>query len=155
MSLHDPVLETCSADRLRQHQLERLNSLVKEILPANMFYARKFGRVDEPVTWDTFRALPFTTKTELVADQDAHPPLGSIATYPRERYVAYHQTSGTTGRPLVVLDTSESWEWWSECWQYVYEAAGVTAQDRIFFAFSFGPFIGFWAVYAGRSEEDT
>jgi phenylacetate-CoA ligase len=148
MAFHRPALETCPADRLRQHQLERLNALLKEVLPANAFYARRFGRIDEPITWDGFHALPFTTKAELVADQEAHPPLGSIATYPRERYVTYHQTSGTTGRPLVVLDTRESWEWWSECWQYVYKAAGVTAQDRIFFAFSFGPFIGFWAAHA-------
>jgi phenylacetate-CoA ligase len=31
----------------------------------------------------------------------------------------------------------------------VYHAAGITAVDRIFFGFSFGPFIGFWAAWAG------
>lgn len=149
MGFHRPDLETLSIERLRAHQLERLNALLKEVLPANTFYARKFGAVHEPISWDTFHALPFTTKAELVADQEAHPPLGSLATYHRDRYITYHQTSGTTGRPLVVLDTRESWEWWSECWQYVYKGAGVTAEDRIFFAFSFGPFIGFWAAHAG------
>ena len=59
-----------------------------------------------------------------------------------------HQTSGTTGRPLRLLDTPESWEWWRECWQPIYRAAGVTARDRVFFAFSFGPFVGFWSAFA-------
>jgi phenylacetate-CoA ligase len=49
----------------------------------------------------------------------------------------------------VVLDTRESWAWWAECWGYVYTAAGVTARDRVFLAFSFGPFIGFWSAQAG------
>ncbi len=80
------------------------------------------------------------------------PPLGRVATFDPTGYVAYNQTSGTTGRPLTVLDTAESWAWWADCWQYVYHAAGVTPRDRIFFAFSFGPFIGFWHPW---SYEDT
>jgi phenylacetate-CoA ligase len=50
---------------------------------------------------------------------------------------------------MAVLDTDESWAWWARCWQEVYGAAGVTAADRILFAFGFGPFIGFWSAFAG------
>jgi phenylacetate-CoA ligase len=56
------------------------------------------------------------------------------------------------GSPLRWLDTRESWDWWARCWGAVYRAAGLTAQDRIFFAFSFGPFIGFWAAWAGSEK---
>jgi phenylacetate-CoA ligase len=149
MPLYNRELEASPPDRLRAYQLARLNELLTQILPSNRFYARKLGAIAAPIEWDTFYGWPFTTKTELVVDQETHPPLGTIATYAREQYVVYHQTSGTTGRPLMVLDTAESWEWWSTCWQYVYSAAGITAEDRIFFAFSFGPFIGFWAAHAG------
>src|SRR5207249_2139579 len=72
--------------------------------------------------------------------------------YPIERYVRLHQTSGTTGRPVRMLDTRESWQWWRECWRPIYRAAGVTAADRIFFAFSFGPFVGFWSAFAGAEQ---
>ncbi|MBI3050502.1 MAG: phenylacetate--CoA ligase family protein [Acidobacteria bacterium] len=147
--VHRPDLETVAPDVIRDRQLARLNELLAAVLPRNAFYARKFGAPALPLSWEAFRALPFTTKAELVADQEAWPPFGAIATYPPECYVGYHQTSGTTGRPLVVLDTAENWDWWAECWQYVYAAAGVTARDRIFFAFSFGPFIGFWSAHAG------
>ncbi len=145
--MYRPDLEVAAPDEIRRRQLARLNELVAAILPQNAFYARKFGALAPSLTWDAFRRLPFTTKAELVADQASVPPLGAIATYPAERYTTCHQTSGTTGRPLLVLDTPESWAWWAECWQYVYTAAGVTARDRIFFAFSFGPFIGFWSAH--------
>ena len=49
-------------------------------------------------SWDDFSRLPFTRKAELVADQAAHPPFGTNLTYPLDRYVRVHQTSGTTRR---------------------------------------------------------
>lgn len=136
--MYRPDLEAAAPDVVRDHQLARLNDLLSRILPANAFYRRKFGVLTLPMSWDDFHTLPFTTKVDA----------GALATYPPEHYVTYHQTSGTMGRPLAILDTDESWDWWAECWQYVYAAAGVTARDRICFAFSFGPFIGFWSAYA-------
>lgn len=146
--VHRANLESAPPEQTRTRQLERFNFLLSEILPHNRFYASKFKSLSAPIDWQGFAQLPFTTKSELVEDQSAFPPLGTIATYSRERYLTYHQTSGTTGRPLIVLDTPESWDWWTECWQYIYRAAGVTDRDRLFMAFSFGPFIGFWAAHA-------
>lgn len=111
-----------------------------------------FFRAKLPHAARELRELPFTTKSELSEDQATHPPFGSNLTYPIDRYVRLHQTSGTTGRPLRFLDTAESWEWWRECWQAIYRAAGVTARDRIFFAFSFGAFVGFWSAFAGAER---
>jgi phenylacetate-CoA ligase len=51
-----------------------------------------------------------------------------------------------------VVDTAESWEWWGDCWGYVLAGAGVTANDRLFLPFSFGPFIGFWAAVLGAKR---
>jgi phenylacetate-CoA ligase len=48
---------------------------------------------------------------------------------------------------LCWIDTNESWQWMLECWKAVYRAAGVTPGDRVFFAFSFGPFLGFWTGF--------
>src|SRR5687768_4417210 len=139
------ALSSADIETIASHQRARLGALLDEVLPRNAFWARKLAGLDV----HDFDRFPLTTKADLVADQEAHPPLGSIASYPADRYVAYHQTSGTRGRPLAVLDTVESWEWWTDCWQAVYRAAGVTPQDRIFFAFGFGPFIGFWSAFSG------
>jgi phenylacetate-CoA ligase len=126
------------------------------VLPRNRFWSRRLGPAGEAlrreVSWAAYQALPTTAKADLVADLEEHPPLGWIATYPRERYLTFHQTSGTRGRPLPVLDTAESWRWFTDCWRQVYAAAGVTASDRVFFAFGFGPFIGFWAAFAAAQR---
>ena len=136
---------------LEQQQLAALNRLIAEIVPRNRFYQRKlteagglagFGSLAE------FRArMPFTTKSELSRDQIEHPPFGSTLTYPRESYTRYHQTSGTSGRPLLWLDTRESWQWVLDGWRVVWEKAGARPGDTALFTFSFGPFIGFWAAF--------
>jgi phenylacetate-CoA ligase len=89
---------------------------------------------------------------EMVKNQALHPPFGTDLTYPLDRYIRIHQTSGTTGKPMYWLDTEESWQWWAECWTVVLEAAGVRPADRIYFAFSFGPFIGFWSGWDGARK---
>jgi phenylacetate-CoA ligase len=149
----DPATETLDRQSLRNLQLRRLQAVFDEVLPANAFYARKFGGRRRLDSWDAFSELPFTTKHELAEDQASSPPFGTNLTYPLERYIRLHQTSGTTGKaPIRWLDTEESWDWWARCWGHVYTGAGVGQGDRVFFAFSFGPFIGFWAAYEGTRK---
>jgi len=136
---------------------ERLRATLNEVIPANRFYAAKFAAaglnpsdIREP---SDLTKLPFTCKQELAADQAAHPPYGSALTYPPERYSRLHQTSGTsTGKPLRWLDTPESWESVLECWRISFPIMGLTPQDRVFFPFSFGPFIGFWSAFEAASR---
>ncbi len=150
-------LETASRSEIEAHQLERLQEGLARILPHNRFYWEKFRgdpglNVNGAVTIDSLAdlaRLPFTTKREFVADQQEHPLFGTNLTYPLSAYVRFHQTSGTAGRPLKILDTQESWDWWAQCWTSVYRAAGVSENDIVFLAFGFGPFIGFWSAYEG------
>jgi phenylacetate-CoA ligase len=136
---------------IRDLQLGKLQAGVKEILGTNAFWRERLHDVHG---WDDFERLPLTTKSELVADQAAHAPFGTNLTHPLDRYVRLHQTSGSSGdQPLRWLDTPESWEWWERIWSdHVYRAAGVTDRDRVFFAFSFGPFIGFWSAFGGAQR---
>src|SRR5215471_15502455 len=137
-------------------QLEQLRTLLAELFPANQFYSRKLsaaGITFDVAGLDDFCSrFPFTTKAELAADQVAQPPFGTNLTYPLARYNHYHQTSGTTAAPLRWLDTPESWEWMVENWTQVLVAAGVGAADRVYFAFSFGPFIGFWLAFEAAAR---
>lgn len=133
--------------QLQAQQIQRLNQLLTTILPHNQFYARKLAGVRLPLTqWADLQNLPVTTKDELFAADD---PLGGAAnrTWPLDHYVRFHRTSGTHGKPLVVLDTADDWNWWLAGWQYVLDAAETTATDRVVMAFSFGPFIGFWSAF--------
>jgi phenylacetate-CoA ligase len=139
-----------TASQIRAQQWERLRDLLAMVVPANSFYTQKFAAFDLSLplsSWDDFSRVPFTTKLELVQDQLRQPPFGSNLTFPLDHYSRFHQTSGTTGKPLRWLDTAETWSALIDNWVAVYETAGVTRSDRIFFAFSFGPFLGFWLAF--------
>jgi phenylacetate-CoA ligase len=128
-------------------QLEKLNRLLAGILPQNKFYSRKF--IHCPTRFDSLEqlsSLPTTLKEELQPAAGGELFAANVS-FPIDRYVRCHQTSGTRGRPLVVLDTVDDWSWWIECWQYVLDTAEVTPSDRALLAFSFGPFIGFWSAF--------
>ncbi|HEY8550261.1 MAG TPA: AMP-binding protein [Vicinamibacterales bacterium] len=132
-------------------QAARLHALLAAIDGRNPFYTRKLRDASVDVSNADpsllLERLPFTTKAELVADQQANGPWGTALTEPFASYVRYNQTSSTTGRPLRWLDTPASWQWALECWKAVYAGARVTSDDRIFFPFSFGPFLGFWTAF--------
>ncbi|MBI4523577.1 MAG: phenylacetate--CoA ligase family protein [Deltaproteobacteria bacterium] len=138
---------------IEEQQLKKFQRMLETILPTNEFYRRKISRAAANLTsLAELSKIPFTIKSDLVEDQAKHPPFGTDLTYPAERYIRIHQTSGTTGRPIYWLDTDESWEWWGECWKTIFLAAGVRPEDRIYFAFSFGPFIGFWSGWEGARK---
>ncbi len=103
--------------------------MLDALLPANRFYASKFAaaglsRPDMQTLADLHR-LPFTTKEELLTDQERHPPYGSALTYPVEEYCRLHQTSGTQGVPLRWLDTPQSWARLKECWAQIFAIVGL------------------------------
>ncbi|MFQ5530661.1 MAG: phenylacetate--CoA ligase family protein [Gemmatimonadota bacterium] len=63
-----------------------------------------------------------------------------------------HRTSGTTGSHLRWLDTQESWSRMVEDRMHSLRSAGVSAADRVFVAFSFGPFLGFWLIFEAATR---
>ena len=138
---------------LRDRQFQKLRRLLGEVAEGPGFYARKFTAANvspgDVHSLDDLNRIPFTTKAEIAADQTIHPPYGTNFTRPPNEYSRIHQTSGTTsGRPLRWLDTPESWSWILDCWWLGFrDCVGLTRDDRVFFPFSFGPFLGFWAAF--------
>jgi phenylacetate-CoA ligase len=148
--------EHLSRGGLAQAQGQRLSALLRVIDGRNLFYTRKFKDAGLDVRTlafpDDLQRLPVTTKAELNADQAANPPWGTTLTEPLVNYTRYCQTSSSTGKPLRWIDTNESWQWLLDCWKAVYRGARVEPGDRVFFAFSFGPFLGFWAGFEAGSQ---
>ena len=141
----DPAPDRNQIERL---QLTKLRGLLDAVLAGNPFYQRKLeaARAKLPFTAlsEFTGGVAFTTRHELVRDRLEQPPYGTDLTYPTDRYVRCHQTSGTTTVPIRWLDTRESWDHIVGNWIQILGRAGITRQDRFFFAFSFGPFLGFW-----------
>ena len=132
-------------------QFDQLRVLLATVGGTNPFYTAKLdaARAGYKVRHlgEFSELFPFTTKAEIVADQQNNPPYGTNLTFPLDRYTRLHQTSGTSGIPIRWLDTPESWNWLLGNWEQIYRAAGVGRGDKIFFAFSFGPFLGFWTAF--------
>jgi len=149
-------MATSEPDGIAQSQLDALQALLAKLAQGNAFYGAKLkeGGLENGVTSlaQFSRNMPWTTKPELIADQEANPPYGTNLTYPIEGYTRFHQTSGSTGKPLRWLDTPASWMTLVDNWVRVFRAAGVAAADRCFFAFSFGPFLGFWTAFEAASK---
>jgi phenylacetate-CoA ligase len=151
----DEKTETLPREQLLELQFRKLQVMLNEIYGQNRFYTAKLNQAGfqpgDLKSLADLRHFPLTGKAELAEDQAANGFAGNL-TYPYSAYTRFHQTSGTTGQPLRVFDTAESWDWWGHCWGFVFTGAGVTAEDRIFCAFSFGPYIGFWAAVEGARK---
>ena len=124
---------------IESEQLRQLRALLRALVPHNRFYAQRLAQAGISPEVRSLRAfserMPFTDKRELAQDQLDHPPYGTNLTFPLAQYTRFNQTSGTTGSPMRWLDTPESWNWMLDNWRQVFKNAGVTAEDRVLFAF--------------------
>ena len=148
----NPRTETCDRETLEALQLRKLRDLVAWTLENAPWQAARLR--DAGVTPDSLRTLadlrriPFLTREEWMASQIEEPPYGHVLTQPPEAAIRYHTTSGTSGsRPLAVLDGPKDWEWIAEMWCYALWGFGVRPADSVFFAFSYGTFVGFWGAH--------
>ena len=135
----------------RDPQLAALDELLERVQETNAFQRGRL-RGARVRTFDDLRALPFTTKHELLADQAAAPPYGTNLTFPLEHYTHLHLTSGTVGEQLRVPQTAEDWLTTRRCFALVLRAAGITAADRVALPFPFGAYLQFWAAAAGVED---
>lgn len=88
------------------------------------------------------------TREDWMANQAEQPLFGDLITRPPADAIRYHLTSGTSGRqPLRVLDSRKDWSWITDMWCYGFWGFGIRPRDTVFFAFSYGSFIGFWGAH--------
>lgn len=148
----NPKNETLTRSELDSLQLAKLKRRVQWAYDRSPFHRRKLDDAkvapDQIRTLDDLRRIPFTTREEWMASIADRPLFGDLLTRPPEQAIRYHLTSGTSGRmPLRVLDGSTDWQWISECWCYGFWGFGIRPRDIVFFAFSYGSFIGFWGAH--------
>ncbi len=148
----NPRHETMPRAQIEALQRRKLKNLVAWA-DANVPWQSKRLRA-AGVTADSIKSLadlrriPMMTRDEWMQGQLDHPPYGPILAAPPEAAIRYHLTSGTTGRtPIQVLDSMKDWEWIAEMWCYGFWGFGVRPADTVFFAFSYGTFVGFWGAH--------
>ena len=109
MRFFDHALETMPPNAIKELQIGKLRSMFKKIYGHNRFYTDKFDTagIDHKAIKNVgdLAQIPLTNKEDLIKVQHDNPPFGSNATFPESAYSRFHQTCGTTGKPLRVLDT--------------------------------------------------
>ena len=148
----NPKAETLPREDLRRLQTLKLKRSAAWAYECSPFHRRLFDAAgfhpDQIKTFDDRRRIPFTTRDAWMESQIENPPYGGLVAQPQSAAIRYHHTSGTSGRvPLRVLDNQKDWQWISECWAYGFWGFGVRPSDTVFFAFSYGSFIGFWGAH--------
>ena len=143
---------------VRHDQQTALRSLAQAVFGSDNFNSRRLraaGFLSADHVLERWLQVPLTNKGDLLSDAQAYAPWGSVMTEPMERYRRFCQTSGTsTGQPMAWVDTPESWEVLLGCWRKVLLAAELQqGTDRVFFAFSFGPFLGFWTAFEAAAAD--
>ena len=148
----NPKIETLPKAQLRALQLHRLQQLVQRAFTESPFHRRLYERAnvapDKIRSLDDLRRLPFMTREDWLQCQADKPLFGDLCTRPPTEAIRYHLTSGTSGRqPLRVLDSRKDWAWIADMWCYGFWGFGIRPADTVFFAFSYGSFIGFWGAH--------
>ncbi|HEY7676268.1 MAG TPA: AMP-binding protein [Candidatus Methylomirabilis sp.] len=144
----DPAIECADPPARRRAQGAALRAQVAHAYAGSPFYRRKLDAAG--VRPQAIRGagdltrLPFTTKDELKANQQERAPWGDFLAVPLEECLRVHQTSATTGRPVLMLDTAEDWNALVGIYARSLYAYGIRRTDMAMPAFSFGPWIGFW-----------
>jgi len=105
-------VESASRATLEELAWPRIERFLREQVIGNAFHERRAiatGINLESVTsLDKFRMIPLMRKEEVIADQSAHPPFGTIANCGMEEIVDITETSGTTGKGCEVYPLSRS-----------------------------------------------
>ena len=115
--------------------LTKFRKLINEVLETNEFYKEKFKAAgivsaDQIKTWKDFYSLPFTTRQELITDQQKNPPFGTNLTRPISDYTYVIRTSGTsTGIPFFQPLTTEEHSRMSEVMAQGYVQMGMKKGD--------------------------
>lgn len=148
----NPRHETMPRAQIEALQLRKLKGLVAWSTAMVPWHAERLKAAgvsaDSISALDDLRRIPMMTRDQWMQAQLEQPPYGPLLAAPEELAIRYHLTSGTTGRiPLQVLDSMKDWEWIAEMWCYGFWGFGVRPRDIVFFAFSYGTFVGFWGAH--------
>lgn len=144
----NPIIETLPRERLREIELKRFREVLRWAKEASPFYKKKLRGIEpEDIrSFEDISKVPITEKEELREAQNGKEPFpyGELLAVSTEKLSIFHQTSGTTGKPVYFPDTYESWQWVVEVWCYILYAAGFRPHDRVFLPFAYNVYIAFW-----------
>jgi phenylacetate-CoA ligase len=136
---------------LNKIELSHFKNLFSYARSHSPLYAEKLKGIEaeDIKTFDDIKKVPFTYKEELRKWQENVDPFpyGGLLGVPIEEVSTFRQTSGTTGRPVYVPETYESWQWRVEAWCHILWMAGFRPRHRVFLPFGYNVYVAFWEAH--------
>ncbi|UVE52359.1 phenylacetate--CoA ligase (plasmid) [Haloferax larsenii] len=137
-------------DELRDVQDERLVETVRHAYENVEFYREAFDEMgltpDDIEGVDDISKLPFTTKEDF---RDEYPT--GLFAVDMDDVVRIHASSGTTGKPKIVGYTQGDLDVWREVMARGFRGAGLTSDDSLQNAYSYGLFTGGFGFHDGAT----
>lgn len=144
----NPYMETLPREKMRQIQLKNFRGIFKHAKENASLYKERFKDIhpDDIRTMADVRKIPMLDKDDLrIAQDNKDPfPFGEMLGVPMEEVSTFRQTSGTTGKPVYVPESYESWQWRVEIWSHILWMAGFREIDRVFIPFGYNVYVAFW-----------
>lgn len=135
-----PQYEALSRPEIEALQLERLHDTLLQCMKSP-FYRQRFAESgispQDIRTLDDIVKIPFTTKQDL---RD-HYPFG-LCTVGLDRVVRLHSSSGTTGKPTVILHTRKDLDQWADAVARCLYMTGLRPGDIFQNTSGYGMFTG-------------
>ena len=136
----NPELETLDRAGIQKLQLERLHKTLEHCMQSE-FYRKRFAEAgitpSDIKTLEDLRKIPFTTKQDL---RDTYP--FGLRSIPLEDCVRLHSSSGTTGKPTVILHSKRDLEQWANAVARCLWMVGCRPDDVFQNSSGYGMFTG-------------
>jgi len=143
----DPI-EIASRDEIMALQLGRMKWSLRHAYDNVPMYRARFDAAgvhpDDLKDLKDLGRFPFTYKDDLRANY----PFGMSAV-PREKLARIHASSGTTGKPTVVVYTKGDIGVWADTLARSLRASGLRAGDMVHNAYGYGLFTGGLGAHYG------
>jgi len=143
----DPI-EIASRDEIEALQLQRMQWSLRHAYDNVAMYKDRFDAAgvhpDDLTSLKDLGRFPFTHKDDLRANY----PFGMSAV-PRDQLARVHASSGTTGKPTVVVYTKGDIDVWADTLARSLRASGLRAGDMVHNAYGYGLFTGGLGAHHG------
>ena len=149
--IYNEEFETLPREALKALQFKRLQNVLQRVYHTIGFYKKSFDAVrispESLSTLDDLKKVPFITRQDLRNNY----PFGLFAV-PMSNIVRLHASSGTSGRSSVFSYTRRDIETWTELTARSLVAAGLTKNDIVHNAFSYGLLPGGLGLHYGAEK---
>jgi phenylacetate-CoA ligase len=144
----NPFVETLPRQKLRRIQIRNFRKIFSYAKEHSALYGEKYRGIDpdDVKTVEDVRRIPVIDKEDLRRAQAGREPFpfGDLLGVPPGEISTFRQTSGTTGTPVYVPESWESWQWRVEVWCHILWMAGFRETDRVFIPFGYNVYVAFW-----------